>query len=660
MAESRGRSTDVDRRQVTRRRRYRPLRWPAPFVALVFLFQAPGLSAAASGSGVTSFYRFTYQAATSSADAARYQLMDVGWGNSANSQASVRKLIASIHQATPQTRILVYKITGASSADTQGINGCAAWNPSLPYGGIPLSWFLRGANGVPLYDSTYGYYELDPGNPQVQQACLADAVSIARQGGYNGIFWDMVSTSLFWAGISSANCSSTSCQSDANWHAAIGSFVTNVSAGLHANGLLSIGNISGGAVNLVNGGPTYWQQFQQDGLDGAQEESFTSGTDHLPVSPTVWKQELANEAWNEANGKYFLGNADVTTNQALNTYGLATLLLAAQGRSSWSTADGNYGAGEYWFPAYDTALRLGQPLGPYTVQPNGLYVRRFQNGAVIVNPATSAITDRVYGTLGAQSGLIEAGAAASGAPTMTPPKTSSRPKKRTPRLSGMTYTGRRTTGVKMFAGETVFFDATARDSNGGHHLTYSWNWGDGTLGCVGLPAWACGGASMGHIYRRPGTYAVALSVGGPAGTTVSGQVPITIHAHPPWTVFTVARALGSSVATTSHRRGAVASTLILPVPARSVVGMITIAGCGDRQACVSAVRRKLLGRVDERNIRPGLLKLLVRATNRPLLRKIRIALRKAHKHTLSATFTINMKLANGKPVRFVQHIKLRF
>ena len=181
------------------------LRRLVPLVALAVGFLPTGVSAAASGSGVTNFYRFTYQNATSVADAAKYQFMALGPGNSTNSQASVRNLIASIHKTDPQTRILLYKIAGASAADTQGIIGCAPWNPSLPYGGVPMSWFLKDAKGVPLYDSTYGMYKLDPGNPQVQQACLSSAVAMAKQGGYNGIFWDVASTSLFWAGISSAN-----------------------------------------------------------------------------------------------------------------------------------------------------------------------------------------------------------------------------------------------------------------------------------------------------------------------------------------------------------------------------------------------------------------------------------------------------------------------
>jgi Hypothetical glycosyl hydrolase family 15 len=349
------------------------------------------------------FSRTTFNDLTNPSNAAKYQFITLGFGGS---QARIRSIVASIHASDPGTRLLLYKNYTATSSDPAGVGGCAPWNSSQPYGGIPMSWFLLNSSGAPIYNHTYAVYELDPGNRQVQQACLSSAISLAKQGGYDGVVFDSIQTSLHWTNFNPATCSSATCQSDTNWQAAMMSWVTNMSAGLHANGLLSFGNIGGGASPILGGGPAWWDAFQQAGLDGASEESFTSGTNHLPVPFSQWKQEIANEVWNEANGKYLLANADVGGNEALNTYGLATVLLGAQGRSSWDTASGNYTSPEYWFPEYNTALALGAPLGSYTVQSNGLYVRSFQNGAVAVNPTTSTVNDPAYGTLGPQSALI--------------------------------------------------------------------------------------------------------------------------------------------------------------------------------------------------------------------------------------------------------------
>ena len=156
------------------------------------------------------------------------------------------------------------------------------------------------------------------------------------------------------------------------------------------------------------------------------------------------------------------------------------------------------------------------------------------------------------------------------------------PRSIAPKLSGMTYDGRGIAGVEEFAGETAFFRATARDANGRHNLSFLWSWGDGMLGCPAVPGWACRGASAAHIYRRPGTYTVTLTVADRTGASVTGRIPITIHAPPPRTVFTAVRALGSSIATSSQSRGAVTTTLVLPSWATSVVGVTTIPGCDVR------------------------------------------------------------------------------
>jgi hypothetical protein len=51
-----------------------------------------------------------------------------------------------------------------------------------------------------------------------------------------------------------------------------------------------------------------------------------------------------------------------------------------------------------WLPEFGTALQLGAPLGPHTVEQSGLYRRRFRRGIVLVNPTQTAITTRLRGT----------------------------------------------------------------------------------------------------------------------------------------------------------------------------------------------------------------------------------------------------------------------
>ena len=78
------------------------------------------------------------------------------------------------------------------------------------------------------------------------------------------------------------------------------------------------------------------------------------------------------------------------TTQAGNAFGLASMLLVANGMSSYSTSNANYTSSENWFPEYTTAQQLGTPTAAYTQLANGVYERQFQNGIVLVNPSATA------------------------------------------------------------------------------------------------------------------------------------------------------------------------------------------------------------------------------------------------------------------------------
>jgi hypothetical protein len=94
-------------------------------------------------------------------------------------------------------------------------------------------------------------------------------------------------------------------------------------------------------------------------------------------------------SWALANGKYEFVHSYNTT-EAGNTYGLAAMMLLANGHVSYSTSNGAT-SDEYWFPEYDTAQQLGAPAGAYTVLANGVYERAFDKGIVLVNPTANTI-----------------------------------------------------------------------------------------------------------------------------------------------------------------------------------------------------------------------------------------------------------------------------
>jgi hypothetical protein len=86
---------------------------------------------------------------------------------------------------------------------------------------------------------------------------------------------------------------------------------------------------------------------------------------------------------------------------------MAALLLVGQKLSSYDISNGSYGSYSTWWDQYYTkGQKLGGALGNYHQQSNGLLVRRFATGAVVVNDTKHAITDPAFGRVPAFSALI--------------------------------------------------------------------------------------------------------------------------------------------------------------------------------------------------------------------------------------------------------------
>ena len=118
------------------------------------------------------------------------------------------------------------------------------------------------------------------------------------------------------------------------------------------------------------------------------EESFTNGgTGRDSIQNGQWPAKLGHALWSEAHAKIALDHA-VTATRSGARYGLATMLLVADGENLYSASTGY--SREVWWPEYRTANALGTPLGPYRVLRNGVYRRDFTHGVVLVNPHVRA------------------------------------------------------------------------------------------------------------------------------------------------------------------------------------------------------------------------------------------------------------------------------
>ncbi len=300
------------------------------------------------------------------ADARRYNVMVI--------QGTDAGMVPILKAANPHLKVFVYvDILRAVVGGTQSCTALAADKSQHP------NWLLSGTNGQPI--EVANVYHLDISNPAYQQACVSGAIAQARAGHFDGVYFDGVDASPAY-GFGPSPVAVPKFANLAVWQGAITSLLARATPQIHAAGLKVIGNIGGET-------PALFQRWE--GLmDGAEDESFTDDTGGTAAWLYWWPDEIADIRWSEAHGKILLVHSHNKT-EAGNAYGLATMLLAAGGHTSYSTANGNYAGYEQWYPEYTTAQHLGAPLGSYTRGPGRIYERRFAHGIVLVNPSTHTV-----------------------------------------------------------------------------------------------------------------------------------------------------------------------------------------------------------------------------------------------------------------------------
>jgi hypothetical protein len=334
-----------------------------------------GHSARVLGPNPALFNRETYRYASAlspSREAKRYSILVL--------QATDAGMVPILRRSNPNLKIFVYQdLAYARGNDPEGVTTCT----SLPvdFAAHP-SWFLLGLLGNRI--TTGVDYVMDIGNAGYQAACVAHAIQLAKHFGFNGIFFDGVAASPVYEFPPNSRPASRQYPSLKSWQGAMFSMLSYAGRMAHAAGLQVIGNIAGSVIT-----PGVWQMWNGP-LDGAEEESWTDGGQGLAQLLPSWPAKLADLVWSEAHGKYDLLHSYNAT-EAGNAYGLASMLLAAGGHSSYSTSNRNDLSYEAWYPEYTAAQRLGGPLGPYSRRHNGVYQRSFAHGLVLVNSTAHTV-----------------------------------------------------------------------------------------------------------------------------------------------------------------------------------------------------------------------------------------------------------------------------
>lgn len=258
------------------------------------------------------------------------------------------------------------------------------------------AWFLHDQHGARIQAKAYaGNYLLDYGNADYQAAVIPHVTAVMRASGFDGVFFDDFTANIGWSLATGVLCPQYPPSGIARWQAAVTSFAAAVGPALKAEGLIVVANAGGCYVYPSANLWPAWGKY----LDGLEEESWMDVGAGVAANTWAFKAQLAQIMWAEANGKTALciGWSATRTNKV---FGLAAMLLAANGNCRYSTQNQNAWGNEVWYPEYDKAIALGAPLGAYTVS-GGLYSRSFQHGTVKVNT-----TGSVAGGVAADSALI--------------------------------------------------------------------------------------------------------------------------------------------------------------------------------------------------------------------------------------------------------------
>jgi hypothetical protein len=286
---------------------------------------------------------------------------------------------AELKAANPDLRVLVYQNLSAMAEGTNrdglsssGVNWSEA-NAAHP------EWFLLEADNARIAEAHYPWlWMADVGNPDYQQRWTENVLRLLRAGPWDGVFMDDTNTTVAYhvAPVSRVARYPT----DADYQAAVQSMLSYAGPRITATGKLAIPNIGSWAENprVAEG----WLPYVSGGMD-QQFVKFSALPGRGYAGAARWHVQLREEQTTERLGKIFLAvtHARASDPRAAR-YGWATALLGGGGHTSFLATAGRGTA--VWLPLFEADL--GRPTGPARPARNGLWLRPFGNGLVVVNP----------------------------------------------------------------------------------------------------------------------------------------------------------------------------------------------------------------------------------------------------------------------------------
>ena len=300
-------------------------------------------------------------------------------------QAWETKLAARLKAANPNLSVLVYQNL---SAMAKGTNSAGLSSSGVSYSEANTAhphWFLKDANGSRIAEENYPWlWMADIGNFSYQQQWTANVLHTLESGPWDGVFMDDTNTTVKFHVNPPSKV--VKYPTDAAYQVAVRSMLAYSGPKIEAAGKLAIPNM--GSWDEYPEVVKEWLQFVSGGMD-QMFVKWSSAPGRGYADPRRWQTQVEEIETTESMGKRFLAvtHAESGDMQAVR-YGWASALLGASGHTAFFAAGAD--SGDTWSSDYE--IPLGAPTSNANPIGNGGWKRTFNNGLVIVNPTTSAIS----------------------------------------------------------------------------------------------------------------------------------------------------------------------------------------------------------------------------------------------------------------------------
>jgi hypothetical protein len=266
-----------------------------------------------------------------------------------------------------------------------------------PEAGLPSSWYAHNRSGYRIKSRDFGTYLMNPKSTGWQATVVSLCKSRQTASHYQGCFLDsMGPTGVNLDSVTSMpiNPSTKAVYTRKQWLDATEAVAQKVESAVAPRPILANGLVDGPGY-FSSDGPT---ERLLDGCTGGMSEAFMRPATAKATSyknETSWQQDVDSlvDAANRSQGSIVLAVTKVwsgaTTAQiaAWHKYALASFLLGYKPGHAYFTFRSDHGLTT---PSPWWDVNLGTPSGAYFRSSNGLYVRIFGRGEVIVNPTTSS------------------------------------------------------------------------------------------------------------------------------------------------------------------------------------------------------------------------------------------------------------------------------